>query len=181
MKNSFLVCSALASLLALTGCSTKISKDKLEVAIKTAYEKEGVKFKSLACPADKEAKGGDKFDCAGELDEGTKATVAVTQKDAKGSLTFDIVGNIEKEAAIAEFVTKKSGVKTDLKCPKKVTIIRKSESFVCDATQGAEKGKLTATAIDDEKVNYKVEMEGKVAAAPIDAEAEAPIEGNAGE
>ena len=178
-KSSLLVCCTLASLLALPACSHKIPKDKLEASVKSAFEKANLKFKSLSCPADKELKAGDKFECTGELEEGQKATVTVTQKDDKGSLAYDVVGSVEQESAIAEFVTKKSGVKTELTCPKKIAILRKGDTFTCGMTQGAEKGKLVATGLEDDKVNYKVELDGKPEGAAIAAEADAPVEGTA--
>lgn len=176
MKTRSLALLSFASVLAFAGCTNKLPKDKLDGAVKSAFEKAGIAFKSVNCPADKEVKAGDKFECEGELDEGVKATITVTQKDDKGSLGFDIVGSVEKESAIAEFITKKSGNKTELSCPKKLTVLKKGETFTCDLTQGAEKGKLVATALDNDKVNYKVEMDGKAAAAPVDAEPDAPVE-----
>ena len=40
-------------------------------------------------------------------------------------------------------------------------------------------GKITATGLEDDKLNFKIEMEGKPEAPPIEAEPEVTIEGSA--
>jgi len=173
--------SLLGALLAATslfavGCTKHVKKDTIEASIKSAFEKQGVAFKSVACPGDREVKAGDKFECTGELAEGGKASIAVTQKNDQGHFEFDIAGLILKESSISDQLTKAIGTKIEAKCAKKLAILRKGEVFTCEYKAGEAMNKLELTCADDEKsAKAKTTSAGQeVAAAPAPTAEEAP-------
>jgi hypothetical protein len=165
-----------------TGCTKTLKKESVEGVIKAQYDKAGLKLKSVSCPANKEAKAGDSFDCTGELEGGGKATITVKQKDAKGTLEFNAAGLYLSEAAITAGLTKQAGAPATAKCPTKQIMLKKGEKFTCDVTIGADKGKVTYTTADEKKAEGELDMEGKP---PVKEEAQsevaAPAEAEAAE
>jgi hypothetical protein len=166
----------LAASALVAGCGKVIKKDSLEGGIKSAFEKAGLKLKSAECPADRPVKAGDVFDCTGELDEGGKVTVNVTQKNDTGHVSFDIVGFVFTEATVNELLTKAAGSKVEAKCTKKVAVLRKGESVSCEYKIGENTDKIEYTAADDEKsLKAKVTRNGaEAAAAPAPVLADTP-------
>ena len=57
-------------------------------------EQTGATGVTVDCPDDIEAKAGDEFECQATSDDGTNATVKVTQNDDQGNVTWavDCVG-----------------------------------------------------------------------------------------
>jgi hypothetical protein len=159
---------ALAALMT-TGCTKTLKKESVEGVIKSAYEKNGLKLKSVSCPAGKEVKQGDTFDCTAEIEGGGKATIGVTQKDAKGTLDFNAAGVYLSEASIAAIVTKNAGAPATAKCSTPQVLLRKGEKYVCEVSVGDQKGKLTYTTMDEKKAEGELAIEGKP---PVKEEAE---------
>lgn len=176
MRNPIVASIFVLSALALTACTPKLTKATLESGLTSAYDKQGIKLKSVTCPGDRELKADDKFDCQGELEGGDKATIKVHQKDAKGSLAFDIVGVVLTEEHISAFLTKQHASKVDAKCPKKMAILVKGQTFVCDVTMGADKGKVTIKGTTDDQASFQTEFAGKPAEVAVAGDEEKPIE-----
>lgn len=164
------------SALLLGGCGKVIKKDSLEAGMKSAFEKSGIKLKSAECPGDRPVKPGDVFDCTGELDEGGKVTVNVTQKSDTGHVAFDIVGFVFTESVVSDALAKAAGSKVDVKCTKKIAVLRKGESVSCEYKLGENTDKIEYTAADDEKsLKAKVTRNGQeAAAAPAPVLADTP-------
>lgn len=151
------------------GCTKTLKKESVEGSIKSAFEKSGFKFKSVTCPAGKQAKAGDAFDCTAELDDGGKATINVKQKDDKGSLEYNAAGLAITEAQVVA-KWKSDG---DVKCAKKAAFIKKGDVFACDITSGANTGKIEITTDDDKKFSEKLTMAGQEPKVQSDDEAAA--------
>jgi hypothetical protein len=160
----------------VAGCGKVIKKDSLEGGIKSAFEKSGIKLKSAECPGDRPVKTGDVFDCTGELEEGGKVTVNVTQKTDTGHVSFDIAGFVFTEAMVSDALGKAAGAKVDAKCTKKVAVLRKGETISCEYKLGENTDKIEYTAADDEKsLKAKVTRNGQeAAAAPAPVLADTP-------
>jgi hypothetical protein len=164
MINSNHVLTALLTgsvLLGTAGCTKKINKEALQTTITSAYAPKGVVLKSVDCPAGRELKANDSFDCTGELTEGGKVTITVKQKDDKGNLGFDLQGVYVAQDEISKLMSGPDG-KVDVKCPKKVAVLRKGEKYQCDVARGDLKGKADIGVKDDETgYTVKIMYEGK--------------------
>ncbi len=79
------------ALLALSACSRTLDTEKLEEEItKGITDQTGQGVESIDCPDDVEVKEGNEFECAVTADDGTAATVTVTQDDDEGNVTWEI-------------------------------------------------------------------------------------------
>ncbi len=153
--------------IALAGCKTQIDQDKVQALVKSVCEEKKVKVKSVSCPAGREAKEGDEFECTGELEDGSKFAAKVKQTDAKGTVLATVVGRFVNLKELGDSMEKNAGPGADVKCADKTILLRKGDSFTCDITVGDTKGSVTYTAKDDEgSVDKKVQVAGGGAAAP---------------
>jgi hypothetical protein len=175
--SSLAVVFALASP-ALAGCKSQIDQDKVQALVKSVCEEKKVKVKSVTCPAGREAKEGDEFDCTGELEDGSKFSAKIKQTDAKGSVLATIVGRFVNLKELGDAMEKSAGPGADVKCSDKTILLRKGDSFTCEIVVGDTKGSVTFTAKDDEaNVDKKIEVAGggaapAASAAPAEAHAE---------
>lgn len=177
LTHSLVLGLVLGTSLFATGCGKKVLKATIESSIKSAFEKQGIPFKAVTCPGDRDVKAGDAFECGGELDDGGKATIGVTQKNDQGHFEFDIKGFIVIEAGMAAEMDKKAGKSVGLKCAKKVAVLRKGESTSCTFKVDDVEVKLDLTANDDEKsATPKVTSNGQPAPAtvPVPAPVDTP-------
>ena len=78
-----------AAVLLLGACSKTLEMDEVESQIKTGIEQQtGATVTEINCPDEVEAKDGDTFDCTVTADDGSEATVEVTQTSDDGDITW---------------------------------------------------------------------------------------------
>lgn len=167
-------CSLVAGLVltsvALAGCKSQIDQEKVQGLVKSMCEEKKLKVKSVSCPAGREVKEGDEFECTGELEDGSKFSAKIKQTDAKGAVLASVVGRIVNLKELGDTMEKNAGPGADVKCADKTILLRKGDSFTCDVAIGETKGTVTYTAKDDEgSVEKKVEVAGGGAAAAAPA------------
>ena len=84
------VAAALAAL-ALVGCSATIDTDDLEDQIKQGVEAQtDAQVSSVECPEDVAPEAGATFECTATADDGSTATITVTQKDDQGNVDWEV-------------------------------------------------------------------------------------------
>ena len=89
------VVTALAAVVALSGCAKKIDTSKAERSIKAGLAsraRNGVSIASVACPSNVAVKKGNNFACTVTARNGRTAKVKVVQTDNKGNVTYS--GNL---------------------------------------------------------------------------------------
>lgn len=75
----------------LTACTPTLNSEKLEAEIqKGIKEQTKTEVKSVSCPKQIKVDKGKKFECTAEAEDGTKATVTVTQEDDKGNVKWNL-------------------------------------------------------------------------------------------
>jgi hypothetical protein len=79
---------ALGTVFGVAACKSKLDGKKLETAIADGMKTQGMATKSVSCPADREAKKGDTFDCDAVLESGDKIKVKVEQSDDQGNVNW---------------------------------------------------------------------------------------------
>jgi Tfp pilus assembly protein PilP len=83
--------AAALSALALVGCSASIDTEDLEDQIKQGVEAQtDVTVRSVECPDDVAPEAGSTFECTATADDGSTATITVTQKDDQGNVDWEI-------------------------------------------------------------------------------------------
>ncbi|MEO7092123.1 MAG: DUF4333 domain-containing protein [Polyangiales bacterium] len=91
-RNSFaavLVAFVVAAPL-LGGCKSKIDSKKLETAIADGMKGQSIPTKSVTCPADREAKKGDTFECDAVTEKGDTVKVKIEQVDDQGNVNWKV-------------------------------------------------------------------------------------------
>jgi Domain of unknown function (DUF4333) len=87
-----LVMAALATV-ALAACTKTVNTDALEQQIAAELQAQaGVTPSSVDCPDDVEAEAGGTFTCTATADDGSTATITVTQQDDQGNLRWEVTG-----------------------------------------------------------------------------------------
>jgi hypothetical protein len=158
MKNLLsVIVLAGVSLVAITGCDSKIEKTKIEGAINDGTKAKGISFKSVECPANQMMKKGADFDCTASTAEGDAVTIHVTQNTDQGDVTWNIIGTILDPAKLGDSIESKLGAGADVKCPASTIVLTKGKVIKCTATvEGATKN-VEITATDDAgNVDWKV-------------------------
>ncbi|GAC1351883.1 MAG: hypothetical protein NVS3B20_03130 [Polyangiales bacterium] len=144
----------LSSLLAvgyLTACfSHKLDAKKVEAAIRDALEGKEVVLKSLHCPDQRPLRKGDTFDCQGETHEGQAITFTVQQRDSEGNIKWHLDGALVNEAKLGDLVEAKLGDGADIRCPSKVILLKKGETFTCDVEFRGKTRRVQLFALDDD-------------------------------
>lgn len=75
----------------LGGCTAQIDAAGLEQQIKDELAGQtGVAPSSVDCPDDVAAEAGGTFECTAVADDGTVATITVTQTDDQGNLRWEV-------------------------------------------------------------------------------------------
>ena len=74
----------------LGGCKSKLDSKKLETAITDGMKSQGIPTKSVSCPADREAKKGDTFDCDAVTEAGDKVKIKIEQTDDQGNVNWKV-------------------------------------------------------------------------------------------
>ena len=81
-------------MLVVTGCSFSaggtLDIDRLESEIATGIEQQTGASVTVECPDEVKIEQGNTFDCAVTDEEGTSATVRVTQKDDEGNVEWEL-------------------------------------------------------------------------------------------
>jgi uncharacterized protein DUF4333 len=86
-----LAAALFAGLLVLPACTATLDTQKLEDQIAQGIQEQtGATGVTVDCPDDIEAKAGDEFECQATADDGTNATVKVTQNDDQGNVTWSV-------------------------------------------------------------------------------------------
>jgi outer membrane lipoprotein SlyB len=86
-----LMLAAAVAALALAGCSATVDTDGLEGQIAQELEAQaGVRPTSVQCPDDVPAEAGATFECTATADDGSTATITVTQEDDQGNLSWEV-------------------------------------------------------------------------------------------
>jgi type 1 fimbria pilin len=86
-----LLVAAAAGALALAGCRATINTEDLEGQIKQGVEAQtDVTVRSVECPEDVAPEAGATFECTATADDGSTATITVTQKDDQGNVDWEI-------------------------------------------------------------------------------------------
>jgi hypothetical protein len=89
------VAVALAGSLFLGGCTATVETDALEQQIGDELAAQaGVVPVSVDCPDDVAAEAGATFECVATADDGSIATITVTQQDDQGNLRWEVT-NVE--------------------------------------------------------------------------------------
>jgi hypothetical protein len=79
---------------ALAACTKTVNTDGLEQQIAAELEAQaGVTPSSVDCPDDVEAEAGGTFTCTATADDGSTATITVTQQDDQGNLSWEVTGS----------------------------------------------------------------------------------------
>lgn len=136
-----------ACLLGVAGCKQKLSKEKVEGVVKSAFADQASQMKSVSCPEDREIKVGDELECTGELASGAKFTAKVKVTDEQGQVSVKIPGLVNPKALAAELGPKVGGT---VKCPENLVIVTKGSTLDCELTAGGATKKLVLTAEDDQ-------------------------------
>jgi hypothetical protein len=82
-----------AALVALTlgACSRTVDTSELEGQIASELQAQaGVTPSSVDCPDDVQAEAGATFTCTATADDGSTATITVTQQDDQGNLRWEV-------------------------------------------------------------------------------------------
>jgi hypothetical protein len=78
---------------ALAACTRTVNTDALEQQIAAELQAQaGVTPSSVDCPDDVEAEAGGTFTCTATTDDGSTATITVTQQDDEGNLRWEVTG-----------------------------------------------------------------------------------------
>jgi outer membrane murein-binding lipoprotein Lpp len=86
-----LLLAAAVGALALAGCSTTVNTDDLEGQIAQELEAQaGVRARSVECPDDVAPEAGATFECTATAEDGSTATITVTQQDDQGNLSWEV-------------------------------------------------------------------------------------------
>jgi outer membrane murein-binding lipoprotein Lpp len=86
-----LVLAAAVGALGLTGCSATVDTDALEGQIAQELEAQaGVRPSSVQCPDDVAPEAGATFECTATAEDGSTATITVTQQDDQGNLSWEV-------------------------------------------------------------------------------------------
>ncbi len=90
-RHGRLAAALVAGLLVMPACTAKLDTTKLEEQIAQGIQEQtGATGVTVDCPDDIEAKAGDEFECQATSDDGTNATVKVTQNDDQGNVTWAV-------------------------------------------------------------------------------------------
>jgi hypothetical protein len=143
----------------LVGCgSLNTGKAEGEIA-NNIKEQVGVTVASVDCPKDVKPKAGDVFTCAATGQDGTRATITVTQKDDKGnvSITAPLLNTARTQRSLAADI----GGGVTLDCPDLISV-EKGATFSCSATDAAgRQARVQVTFTDNQgNVTYKVDNNG---------------------
>jgi len=153
--------------LCVTGCEKKLEQASVQNSITDAYKKVDLPLKTVTCPADKPMKKGVSFDCDAVTNDGEKTTIKVTQKDDEGNLGFKPVPLLVNQKVIGNHMAPKLGAGTVVKCPDKVMVAKKDDTFTCEATMNNAAAKVVFIAKDAEgKYGATATPEAAAAAAP---------------
>ena len=83
------IVAVLATMLMLGACSKTLEMDEVESQITTGIEEQtGATVAEIECPEEVEAKEGDTFECSVRGEDGSEATVEVTQTSDDGAITW---------------------------------------------------------------------------------------------
>jgi hypothetical protein len=78
---------------ALAACTRTVNTDALEQQIAAELQAQAnVTPSSVDCPDDVEAEAGGTFTCTATADDGSTATITVTQQDDEGNLRWEVTG-----------------------------------------------------------------------------------------
>jgi hypothetical protein len=89
-RASRLLLAAFAAL-APVGCSASVDTDALEQQIKQELQAQaGVAASSVECPDDVAPEAGATFECTATTEDGSTATITVTQQDDQGNLSWEV-------------------------------------------------------------------------------------------
>lgn len=80
-----------SAVLLLGACTAQINTAELEQQIKDELgSQSGVTPTSVDCPQDVAAEAGDTFECTAVADDGSVATITVTQSDDEGNVRWEV-------------------------------------------------------------------------------------------
>ncbi len=161
---------SILALVALAGCSKKLDNTKLEASINDGLKAKGTTLKSVSCPAGRDIKAGDSFDCDGTTPDGEKVVIKVDQKDDEGNIAWKTVSLVGTQKEIGNHLVSALGKGATAKCGDKVIVVKKDTTFECDGTVDGKPAKISFKSKDDQgnfHINAKIEG------------AEAPVEGDA--
>lgn len=158
---------AIAAFIALVGCGKKLDNAKLEASITDGLKAKSIPVKSASCPAGREVKAGDSFDCEATTADGEKVAIKVEQKDDEGSIAWKTTGHIGTQASFGSHLVTALGAGATVKCPDKTVVVKKDTTFTCDGVVDGKPAKITFTAKDDQgNFHMSAKMDG--VDAPLD-------------
>jgi Domain of unknown function (DUF4333) len=140
------------SLAALGVLGCHLDDKKIEESITTEFKSKGVHIKNIDCPSNRPIKSGDEFECEVVDEEGDKLTIKVTQVDGSGNIKWALDGTVLDAEKLGDGIEEELGKGTDVKCPKKATILVKGKEFTCAFTRGDVKG-IVEIKVKDNKGN----------------------------
>lgn len=142
------------AVLAVAGCGGGSAVYDVLVAQDTAQQavvnRVGAKVRSVTCPGDVEPEKGKALTCAVRGTDGSIGPVKVTPTGEGDKVTVEVpLLNVrELENTIALGLGKRlGGVNIRVSCPE-IVEVRKADTFMCQATQGASKGPVQVTQAD---------------------------------
>ena len=85
------IVAVLALVLTLGACSKTLEMDRVESEIESGIESQtGASVLSVDCPDEVEAVDGDTFECTAVAEDGSQATVEVTQTSDDGDISWEV-------------------------------------------------------------------------------------------
>jgi len=170
-----------AAALAAAGCTRELDMDKLVATVKAGLVSQtGLPVETVTCPATREQKAGDTFECTAITGKGAQVTVTVSQKDDEGNVAWKATGSTgvldmrKTEATVRDGLRARSKIEVQVDCgPARYREHESGQAFECRATDRlGETLPVTVQMTDSPgQVNWRLRLEeqGKVEASEAHA------------
>jgi hypothetical protein len=152
---------ALASAVAVSGCSKTLKMDTVKTSIASGLaSKLGLDFDAVNCPETREIKTGDTFACTATVKGGGDLPVSVTQKDDQGNIVWKLTSSenlidlATVEATVVKGLKDQASVDATVSCGgAKYRVSLPGKSFDCQLKTSDGREAKVAVAIKDDKGN----------------------------
>lgn len=158
--------ACLGAAAAMTACTRMLDMDKLKNELKSGLTSQlGVQIKDVTCPATREIKASDSFECKASGQAGASLTLKVTQSDDKGNVKWELSASEGLmdlkglETQIVAGLKEQTGLDAKVDCGgAKYREAEPDKSFDCKATDtGGSSATVTVTMKDKAgNVNWKL-------------------------
>jgi hypothetical protein len=149
---------------AMGACTTSLDMKKVEASIKTGLaEKLELPIASAACPATRDGKAGDVFECTATAETGGVLKVKVTQTDATGNISWELTNGDSMLSLTALGKLIKDKLKEDVQedfevdCGGKMRVSVPDKTFECKAKSATATRDVLVTMKDDKgNINWEL-------------------------